>query len=75
VIQIDETARLQRAIADLPEHRRRVIELRLAGLTSPDIAQMLDRSPEWVRTNQRRAVLQLQEVLHVTPDKGGSSDG
>jgi RNA polymerase sigma factor (sigma-70 family) len=75
VIQIDETARLQRAIADLPEHRRRVIELRLAGLTSPDIAQLLDRSPEWVRTNQRRAVLQLQEVLHVTPDKGGSSDG
>ena len=74
VIQIDETARLQRAIAGLPEQRRRVIELRLAGLTSPDIAQMLDRSPEWVRTNQRRAVLQLQAVLHVASDRGGSSD-
>jgi len=74
VIQLDEAARLQRAIADLPEPRRRVIELRLAGLTSPDIAQILDRSPEWVRTNQRRAVLQLQAVLHVSPGQEGSSD-
>lgn len=73
-IRRDEAERLRDAMAQLPEQRRRVIELRLAGLTSPDIARMLDRSPEWVRTNQRRAVLQLQAVLHVVPDREGSSD-
>lgn len=74
VIQLDEAARLSQAIAILPEARRRIIELRLAGLTSPEIAQILDRSPAWVRTNQRRAVLQLQAVLQDAPDRGGTSD-
>ena len=74
VIQTDEAERLQRAIAELPDLRRRVIELRLAGLTSPDIARILDRSPEWVRTNQRRAVLQLQSALQVDTRQGGSVD-
>ena len=70
-IRRDETARLQRAIAALPEERRQVIELRLAGLTSPEIARILERSPDWVRTNQRRAVLQLQAALQGTPEPGG----
>jgi RNA polymerase sigma-70 factor (ECF subfamily) len=74
VIQSDEAARLERAIAGLPEPRRRVIELRLAGLTGPDIARILDRSPEWVRTNQRRAVLQLQVALQGSLEQGGLND-
>lgn len=73
-IRRDEAARLERAIASLPDMRRRVIELRLAGLTSPDIARILDRSPEWVRTNQRRAVLQLQISLQSAPDQGETGD-
>ncbi len=74
VIQIDNAEHLERAIADLPDLRRRVIELRLAGLTSPDIARILDRSPEWVRTNQRRAVLQLRSALQADTRKGGPVD-
>jgi RNA polymerase sigma-70 factor (ECF subfamily) len=71
-IQSDEAERLQAAIAALPTPRRQVIELRLAGLTSPEIAQILERSPDWVRTTQHRAVVQLQAALQVTPDQGGT---
>lgn len=74
VLRNDEAERLQRAMSDLSEPRRQVIELRLAGLTSPEIAQILGRSPEWVRTNQRRAVVQLQAALHVFPAQGRPSD-
>lgn len=74
VIRLDEAARLESAIAALPALRRQVIELRLAGLRSPDIARILDRSPEWVRTNQRRAVLQLQTTLQVAPNQEGARD-
>jgi RNA polymerase sigma-70 factor (ECF subfamily) len=70
-IRSDDAARLQVAIASLPELRRQVIELRLAGLTSPEIARILERSPDWVRTTQRRAVLQLQAALQVAPEQGG----
>lgn len=72
-IRRDEAMRLERAIAELPEMRRRVIELRRAGLSSPDIARILDRSPEWVRTNQRRAILQLQSALQIAPNQGDPS--
>lgn len=74
VIRSDEAMRLAQAIAELPDLRRRIIELRLSGLTSPEIAKLLDRSPEWVRTNQRRAVLQLQAVLHDAPVRGEAND-
>jgi RNA polymerase sigma-70 factor (ECF subfamily) len=71
-IQSDEAERLQAAIAALPTPRRQVIELRLAGLTSPEIAQILERSPDWVRTTQHRAVLQLQAAVQPTLDQGGT---
>lgn len=74
VIQLDEAARLEHAIAELPDLRRRVIELRLAGLTSPEIAQIVERTPEWVRTNQHRAVLQIQAALHIEPQRKGMRD-
>ncbi len=72
-IRLDEASRLNAAIAALPALRRQVIELRLAGLTSPEIARILERSPDWVRTNQRRAVLQLHATLQGTPEPGGTS--
>jgi len=74
-IRADDAARLESAIAALPEPRRQVIELRLAGLTSPEIARILERSSDWVRTTQRRAVLQLQTSLQVTPESGGTRHG
>jgi DNA-directed RNA polymerase specialized sigma24 family protein len=40
-------------------------------LTSPEIAQILERSPAWVRTTQHRAVLQLQAAVQPTLDQGG----
>ena len=74
-IRSDEASRLNAAIAALPALRRQVIELRLAGLSSPEIARILERSPDWVRTTQRRAVLQLQATLQVTPEWGGTHHG
>lgn len=74
VVQFDEADRLRLAIAELPDPRRQVIELRLAGLTSPEIAEALGRSPEWVRTTQRRAVLQLQTALTIEPHPEGARD-
>ncbi len=73
-IQSDETERLKRAISELPELQRRVIELRLAGLTSPEIAHIVDRTPTWVRTNQHRAILQIQTALQIEPHRKGMRD-
>jgi len=64
----DETRRLQLALGALPDDQRRVIELRLAGLTDHEIAEVLDRKYATVRTIQRRAVIRLQEILQITAE-------
>ena len=58
---------VQRALNDLPEEQRRVVELRLAGLTDPEVARVLGRSHESVRTTQRRALARLRTLLNVCP--------
>jgi RNA polymerase sigma-70 factor, ECF subfamily len=57
---------VRRALSRLPEEQRRVVELRLAGLTGPEVALAVGRSHEAVRTTQRRAVARLRELLGVT---------
>jgi RNA polymerase sigma-70 factor (ECF subfamily) len=47
----------------LPEDQRRVMELRLSGLTSPEVATILGRSPVAVRSLQFRAVRRLRRAL------------
>ncbi len=51
--------------AQLPEHQRRVVELRLAGLTGAEIAQVLGRSRANVDVTQSRAVARLRVLLGV----------
>lgn len=57
------------ALAALPEDQRRVVELRLAGLSGPEIAATTGRTHAAVRTAQRRAIARLRTLLHVTADE------
>ena len=59
----DEHRALAAAITMLPRDQRRVIELRLAGLTGREIAQMLGRSHPAVKMLQLRAVERLRDLL------------
>ena len=60
-----EQGRTIRALlAQLPEEPRHLLELRLAGLTDAEIAQVLGRSHGAVRVAQHRAVMRLR-ALHA----------
>jgi RNA polymerase sigma-70 factor (ECF subfamily) len=59
---------LVQGLAALPDEQRQVVELRLAGLTGPEVAATLGRSHDSVRTTQRRAVSRLRAQLGITPD-------
>lgn len=59
---------LHRLLAVLPVEQRRVMELRLSGLTSPEAARILGRTPLAVRSLQFRAVTRLRAALR--PDTG-----
>lgn len=57
---------VQRALEQMPEEQRWVLELRLAGLTGPEIAATLGRSHVAVRTIQCRALAYLRILLGVS---------
>lgn len=59
-IQLGE---LRAALDLLTDDQRQVVELRLAGLTGPEIRDVLDRSRSWVDTTQHRAVQRLRQAL------------
>lgn len=77
----DEVANRQRrqqvseALAQLPEDYRRVVELRLAGFTGPEIAATLGRSHDAVRTTQGRAISRLRALLGVSPEAQAGREG
>jgi RNA polymerase sigma-70 factor (ECF subfamily) len=54
------------ALTQLPEEQRRVVELRLAGLTGPEIAATIGRSHDSVRSTQRRALARIRGLLGIT---------
>lgn len=62
----DERRLLATALTLLPADQRQVIELRLSGVSSVEIAEILDRSPQAVRALQLRATRRLQALL-ATP--------
>ena len=72
-VATDEARRLQLALAVLSDDQRWVIELRLAGLTDHEIADVLDRKYATVRTIQRRAVIRLQEILEISAEPAGEA--
>ena len=61
----DEQQSLTAVIAMLPADQRRAVELRLAGLTGPEIARVLGRSHAAVKMLQLRAVDRLRQHLGV----------
>jgi len=62
----DEQRLLLAVLPLLKPDQRAVVELRLAGLPSVEVARVLDRTPESVRTLQRRAVDRLQTLLAIS---------
>jgi RNA polymerase sigma-70 factor (ECF subfamily) len=63
LLRADEASRLYHALAQLPDDQRRVIELRLAGLTGAEIAETLGRSQPAMRQLQFRAMQRLRQIL------------
>lgn len=59
----------------LPIEQRRVLELRLAGLSGPEIAAVLGRSHGGVRVAQYRAIARLRTLLGVEVGKGDDGNG
>lgn len=49
-------------LGKLPTDQRRVVELRLAGLTGPEIASVLGRSHDAVKKLQGRAIAKLRDL-------------
>ena len=61
---LDEERRtVQSLIERLPPDQRRIVALRLAGLTGPEIARVLGRRPEAVKSAQFRAYARLRQLL------------
>ena len=65
-VAADESRELAAAVARLVPDQRRVVELRLAGLTGPEIARVIGRSHAAVKMLQLRAMERLREQLDVT---------
>jgi len=72
IVADDERDRLLDALRQLPEDQRRVVELRMGGLTGPEIAHLLNRSHGAVKMLQLRAYAGLRELLADTTRNEGS---
>lgn len=62
-VMADQSDRVRRLVASLPPAQRAVVELRLSGLTHREIAEVLGRSHDAVRTLQSRALARLRAVV------------
>ena len=64
LVLVDEDQRLLRQLlAQLPPDQRHIMELRLAGLTSPEIGQALGRSRGAVDVAYHRALVRLRTLV------------
>jgi RNA polymerase sigma-70 factor (ECF subfamily) len=62
-LEAEEGLWLRGMLAQLPADQRRVVELRLSGLTNPEIAHVLGRNHAAVRSAQSRAVARLRRLM------------
>jgi RNA polymerase sigma factor (sigma-70 family) len=75
VIADERSAMLQDLLDSLTEDQRRVVELRLAGLTGTEIAELLSRSPDAVKMLQYRALQRLRtQIITLEPEDAGAND-
>jgi len=65
-LSAEATQTIGELLAQLPPDQRRVMELRLVGLTGPEIARALDRTLGSVEIAQVRAIARLRVALGVT---------
>jgi RNA polymerase sigma-70 factor (ECF subfamily) len=71
----DERRSISELLECLPDHQRQVVELRLAGLTSAEIAEALGRSRSNVDVTQFRAVARLRVLLGLAARPQEARDG
>jgi RNA polymerase sigma-70 factor, ECF subfamily len=64
----DAQRRVASLLARLPEGQRRVVELRLTGLSGKEVAAALGRPHVWVRVTQLRAYERLRRILADEPE-------
>ena len=71
----DAARTVRELLTQLPPDQRRVLEMRLAGLTGVEIAQALGRSHGTIRNLQHRTLVRLRDLLGVTgaPEEEGGS--
>jgi len=67
----DERRRIDRALAELPDAQRQVVELRLIGMKGAEIAGLLGMTESAVKTAYHRACSRLRDLLSE-PGDGGS---
>lgn len=65
---------LESLLARLPPNQRQIVELRLAGLTGPEIATTLGISHAAVKSRQFRAYSSLRDLLGERPDAYRTED-
>jgi RNA polymerase sigma-70 factor (ECF subfamily) len=71
----DSIRTLRGALANLSDDQRRIIELRLAGLSDREIAESMNRSLPAVKMVQVRAIARLRVLLGVAgPTRGVPDD-
>ena len=73
VLEREDAREIESILAVLPIDQRRVLELRLAGLRTPEIAEALGISGGAVRASQYRAAKRLRMILGTEMD--GNSHG
>jgi RNA polymerase sigma-70 factor (ECF subfamily) len=64
-IAADGRRQIVELLAALPEDQRRVIELRLAGLSGNEIAESIGKSVAAVKMLQHRAMQRFRRILAV----------
>jgi RNA polymerase sigma factor (sigma-70 family) len=73
-IAIEEQAQLHHLMGTLTKDQRQVVELRLAGLTGTEIADVVDRSPEAVKMLQYRALERMRTKISTDPADAENAD-
>lgn len=75
VLASEQRREVQILLAAVAPDQRRVMELRLAGLSTIEVARVLGRSPGAIRATQFRAVTRLRELVGAEARRGDYRDG
>ena len=64
MIDQEQVARIEKALARLPDHYQEVIRLRLlVGISTDQVAEWMDREPSTIRVIQHRALKALRKQM------------